>query len=138
MTVTVTKEYVTETAHRLRDYEGLCKHLHGHSYRWQVTAESEQGLDDRGIAVDFKELKAAMVAVLEPWDHALLLRSDDPLAKHGPLVAAPRVHVFKTNPTAEHLAAVAGAEIQARLPQGVRVTEVKVWETSTSFATWRP
>lgn len=143
MTVCVTKQYRTETAHRLREYRGLCRHLHGHSYLWEVTAESETGLDSLGIAVDFKDLKAAMVEVLEPWDHATLLREDDPLLQGGVLDddenrAPGRVHVFETNPTAEHLAAVAGERIQAMLPAGVRLTEVRCWETSTSFATWRP
>lgn len=135
--LTVTKQYRTETAHRLRDYDGLCRHLHGHSYLWQVTATAE-GVDDRGILVDFKELKAAMVKVLEPFDHALLLRKDDPLYNWAAVNDDfSRVHVFDVNPTAEHLATVAAEGIQSLLPEGVRVTEVKVWETSTSFATWR-
>jgi 6-pyruvoyltetrahydropterin/6-carboxytetrahydropterin synthase len=135
--LTVTKQYRTETAHRLRDYDGLCRHLHGHSYLWEVTATAD-GVDNRGILVDFKELKGAMVTVLEPFDHALLLRKDDPLIQLGNGIDDfSRVHLFEENPTAENLACIAANAINDELPDGVRVTEVKVWETSTSFATWR-
>jgi 6-pyruvoyltetrahydropterin/6-carboxytetrahydropterin synthase len=136
MSISVTKEYRTETAHRLREYEGKCRYLHGHSYLWQVTAESDTGLDHRGIAVDFKDLKAAMVAVLEPFDHALVLRGDDPLAT-DPMLEGEPVWLVPDNPTAENFAAWAASWIQEHLPEGIRVTEVKVWETATSFATWR-
>ena len=137
MSITVTKEYRTETAHRLREYNGKCRHLHGHSYLWRVTAVSLTGLDSRGIAVDFKDLKAAMVAVLEPLDHALCLRADDPLAGDPELSGEP-VWLWDENPTAETFATWAARRIQEKLPDGVLVTEVQVWETPTSFATWRP
>jgi len=42
----ITKQYRTETAHRLMNYDGKCSHLHGHSYLWEVTAEC----DDNDLA----------------------------------------------------------------------------------------
>ena len=143
----VTKQYRTETGHRLDDYDGKCSHLHGHSYLWEVTVQAEN-LTPNGMVTDFKNLKAAMKEVLEPFDHAMVLSIHDPLvvlrsttelmelfiATNG---ANPRLILFPVNPTAENFAAFAADEIQRLIWEtGVTVTRVRVWETVTSFADW--
>ena len=145
MTISITKELRTETAHRLLQYDGRCAHLHGHSYLWQVTATASS-LDGRGMIADFKDLKAAMNAVLDPLDHALVLWDKDPVlpilrgvpASNG---APPRLIVMSFNPTAEQFAAWAAASIQRvidpHLNPSITITEVTVWETATSFARWQ-
>ena len=142
----VTKQYRTETGHRLSNYNGKCSHFHGHSYLWEVTVESEK-LSDNGMVVDFKDLKKAMIQVLEPLDHAMVLSLQDPLvlektvndlndifvATNG---ANPRLILWHNNPTAESFAQWAAIEIQTLLPIGVTITKVRVWETVNSFADW--
>jgi len=145
---TVTKELRTETAHRLTNYNGRCAHLHGHSYLWVVTATSP-GMDDKGMVVDFKDLKKAMEEVLDPLDHCLVLAPDDPLVKKNGILGAkhlfvstngesPRLRVWHENPTAESFAEWAFNEISALLPENVSLTKVYVWETATSFAGYKP
>jgi 6-pyruvoyltetrahydropterin/6-carboxytetrahydropterin synthase len=119
--VTVTKQYRTETAHRLLGYAGGCRFLHGHSYLWEVTAQAPVD-PDSGLSVDFKDLKAAMTAVLEPMDHAVVLHQDDVLAQAiigdaAALGAAAgrRIHLWPFNPTAENMAVWAGHNIQGHL-----------------------
>lgn len=153
--ITVTKQMRTETGHRLMDYDGRCSHLHGHSYLWEVTA-SASALSPNGMIVDFKDLKEAMMAVIDPLDHALILRDDDPMlpalgtpserkvklrdwlmATNGD---SPRLFLWKENPTAENMAAWAAKWLQGHLDGKqdiIEVTSVKVWETATSFAEWR-
>lgn len=142
--LTVTKELRTETAHRLMDYDGRCSHMHGHSYLWQVTATGPE-LTPNGMVVDFKDLKRAMNTVLDPLDHALVLRNDDPLIRDDippqKLFAAtngkePRMFLWPINPTAENFAAWAARDIQKLLPEGITVTCIRVWETATSYAEW--
>lgn len=142
----VTKQYRTETGHRLNDYDGKCSHLHGHSYLWEVTVDAEN-LSENGMVIDFSDLKRAMVQVLEPLDHAMILHYKDPLvldntpetlqkvfrATNG---AHPRLHIWPKNPTAENFADWASMEIQRLLPIGKTVVQVKVWETVNSCATW--
>jgi 6-pyruvoyltetrahydropterin/6-carboxytetrahydropterin synthase len=140
--VTIAKQYRTETAHRILGYDGGCRFLHGHSYLWEVTADAPIGAD--GLSVDFKDLKAAMVEVLEPLDHAVVLHRDDVsaqaiVADAEALGAEPgrRVHLWPVNPTAENMAVWAGREIQRRLanaPKSPQVVSVRVHETATSFA----
>jgi len=141
----VTKQYRTETGHRLMDYDGLCAHNHGHSYLWEVTATTDE-LSEKGMVVDFKDLKAAMEHVLKPFDHASVYRHDDPIADY--MLAVPstnmdmqRVMVFEWNPTAENFSKYAFEQIQRYLGQeradgavSIYVVNVRVWETATSFA----
>ena len=137
----ITKQLRTETGHRLVNYDGRCAHLHGHSYLWEVTAQSSTGLDDKNMVMDFKDLKKAMHAALDPLDHALLLAPTDPLwalaeayvpihrqahALEGGLQIldvllratngdAPRLIKWHDNPTAESMALWALKEIQIAL-----------------------
>lgn len=136
----ITKVMETETGHRLLNYDGKCSHLHGHSYRWEVTVWAET-LDERGMVADFKELKEAMKEVIEPLDHAMVLNERDPALHVLTAMAATngqtqRVLGVPFNPTAEHFAAWSARRIQAELPAGVFVVRVRVWETSNSHATW--
>lgn len=145
MTISITKEMRTETAHRLVNYDGRCAHLHGHSYLWRVTATAP-ALDRRGMVADFKDLKRVMNEILDPLDHALVLGERDPVlpvlrnvpASNG---QAPRLIVLPFNPTAENFAQWAASNIQLlldpHLNPSVTITEVTVWETATSFATWQ-
>lgn len=146
---TVTKIMWTETAHRLVNYQGKCAHLHGHSYRWEVSASGP--LDERGMVLDFADLKDTMEQVIGPLDHALVLYEEDPILKGIPSWEGvldlfrstngddPRLHIMGFNPTAEELAAWAGEEMQDVLPMGgVTITEIKLWETAKSFVVWRP
>lgn len=142
----VTKQYRTETGHRLNNYDGKCSHVHGHSYLWEVTVKSEW-LDPCGMVIDFKHLKTAMVDVLEPLDHAMVFHIDDPFVKSNTTEelnvlfratngAQPRLFIWPVNPTAENFAGWAAAEIQKALYPGITVTRVNVWETVNSCATW--
>ena len=147
---TVTKQYRAEIAHRLINYEGKCAHLHGHSYLFEATATALD-LDDRGMIVDFKDLKHAMKEVLEPYDHACVLHIDDPmctgLLSYGSSVyhalkatngESGRLHLWAMNPTAEAMAKAFADEINTILAPTTWLTKFVVWETATSHATWTP
>ena len=72
----VTKEITVSTAHLLSFHEGLCKNLHGHNYRIQITVEGKQKEDCKSsnrMVLDFRHLKAAMKEVIEDnFDHAII------------------------------------------------------------------
>jgi len=136
----ITKQYRTETGHRLMDYDGKCSHAHGHSYLWEVTVGAEE-LDGKGMVADFKDVKAAMVMVLEPLDHAFVLRDDDPLLYSMQAADATNgeqqnVLGVPFNPTAENFARWAACQLQVRMLPGIHVERVRVWETATSYAEW--
>ena len=133
--ITVTKEFRTETAHRLANHPGACKFIHGHSYRYEVTVGTNS---ECNMVIDFKDLKQIMEKVIGPWDHALLLATSDPLLKE--LLPFTKVIEVSWIPTAENMAQSIAICIDRYLyandPTLILVS-VKIWETATSYAEWR-
>ena len=118
--------------HRLLNYPGKCQHLHGHNARAVITLERDS-LDGRGMVEDFSELKRLVWAWLDSEiDHTLLLHKDDPIL---PLLqdSGERVMVMEENPTAEVLARMIYEYVAAK---GFPVTDVTLWETETSYASY--
>ncbi len=75
--IRLTKEFSFETAHALGEYDGLCRNIHGHSYRLFVTvAGTPSDRDDdpkKGMVMDFGDLKRIVRRlIVEPFDHALV------------------------------------------------------------------
>ncbi len=115
------------------NYEGACRHLHGHNGKVEVELQREE-LDERGMVVDFSDIRT----VIKDWidqtlDHTMLLRKDDPLI---PLLKEKkeRFYVMNENPTAESIAKLIYDYARSKkLP----VTRVTLWETESSFATYK-
>ena len=59
--IRVTKFYDFEMAHALWNYDGLCKNIHGHSYKLFVTVIGEpinnENDNKNGMVIDFSDLK---------------------------------------------------------------------------------
>ncbi len=107
-------------AHRLNGYNGKCEALHGHTYGLDVYIQTDE-LDDIGLAVDFKELKENIDALLDNYDHHLLNE----------------IPPFdKINPSAENMAKVFFQEIKKIVPNGVKVNRVTVWESQDAGASY--
>ncbi len=129
----VTKEIYFCYGHRLMDYDGACRHLHGHNGRVEVELEREK-LDKRGMVVDFSEIRN----VIKNWidntlDHTMLLKKNDPLI---PILKqkGERFYLMDENPTAESIAKLIYDFTRSK---GLPVTRVTLWETESSFATYR-
>ena len=128
----VTKKIEFCYGHRLLDYDGICKHPHGHNAVAEIEVRSGS-LDNRNMVCDFSDIKR----IVKGWvdrelDHKMILREDDPLV--GPLkqLGEP-VFVVQSNPTVEHIAKLLYDYTHS---QGFPVVRVTVWETPTSFATF--
>ena len=129
----VTKTLEFSYGHRLLNYEGKCRHLHGHNGVLEVDVASDT-LDHRGMVVDFGDVRDVVKTwVDEQLDHRMLLCKDDPLA---PLLAGTGepLYLMDENPTAENIAKHIYEEVQR---QGLTVSEVRLWETSTGYVTYR-
>jgi 6-pyruvoyltetrahydropterin/6-carboxytetrahydropterin synthase len=129
----VTKEIHFCYGHRLLNYAGKCKNLHGHNGKAVVTLEAP-ALDRLGMVVDFSEIKR----VLKTWiddtlDHKMLLHRDDPILPELRRQGEPVV-VLDVNPTAENIAKLI---FDHAVENGLAVVEVILWETDNSFATYR-
>ena len=118
--------------HRLLNYDGKCKYLHGHNGRAIISLESES-LDDRGMVIDFSDIKK----VVSQWiddnlDHRMILQRADPIVPILREMNEP-MYLIDTNPTAENIARLIFDYAKS---QGFPVTQVKLWETEDCFAAY--
>ena len=119
----VTIEETFAAGHALRNYRGKCENVHGHNYRCQVSIQGAK-LDEIGLLVDFVELKRVVHGVLDRMDHQWLNEF-------------PPFNVI--NPSAENMAKFIYDEVSSGLQtKDVRVAAVRLWETDTASATYRP
>ena len=119
--------------HRLLNYSGKCRHLHGHNGRAVIVLEGEQ-LDARGMLVDFAEIKNSLRAWIDvELDHRMILCENDPALPLLKQLNEP-VHVIPENPTAENIARLIYNYARR---QGFPIVEVSLWESANSCATFR-
>ena len=119
--------------HRLLNYEGKCRHLHGHNGKAVIMLEAEH-LDAQGMVVDFSRLKRVVGGWIdEALDHKMLLHRDDPVLAFLRAQGEP-VFVMDVNPTAENIARLIYNYAAAR---GFPVVEVQLWETDACQASYR-
>lgn len=118
--------------HRLLNYEGKCKFLHGHNGKAEILLRSKT-LDLRGMVVDFGNVKNLVGNFInERLDHKMLLCKKDPLVPELKKMGEP-CFLMDENPTAENIAKLIFLYARGKkLP----VVSVKLWETDTSFAVY--
>lgn len=130
----VTQEIDFCYGHRLLNYAGKCRHLHGHNARAVIVMEGS-ALDERGMLVDFSEIKKSLREWIDAeLDHRMILCEGDPALPSLQDLDEP-MYVIPVNPTAENIARLI---FERAHQQGFPVVEVSLWETPKSFATYRP
>ena len=121
--ITVEKDFAA--AHRLREYDGNCEHLHGHNWKVEMTLGAHE-LNELGLAIDFRIAKKLLKDALDVFDHKYL--NDLELFE-------------KVNPSCELIARaifdhVTGALRNDDSLTAVFVSRVQVWESRGSSVTY--
>lgn len=113
--------------HSLRNYKGKCENIHGHNYRVEIVFAGPE-VDETGLLVDFVDVKRAMMKSISYLDHQFI--NDMP-------------PFDVVNPSAENMARFFHDEMMkeknewmGKVP--VSIQSVKVWETDTCTAVYRP
>ena len=138
--IRITKAFKFEMAHALYGYDGLCKNIHGHSYRIWVTIRGEIKNEKRhkkdGMVMDFDVLKKIIKQeIIEKYDHSLVLNVNSPHAEID-LSSFEKVFYLPFQPTSENLVNDFAKLIKSNLPENVELLKVVLSETATSFAEW--
>jgi 6-pyruvoyltetrahydropterin/6-carboxytetrahydropterin synthase len=119
--------------HRLLNYDGKCKFLHGHNGRAIITIESAE-LDERGMVLDFTDIKRFVSLWIDQnLDHRMLLHKSDPYVPILQGLGEP-LFLMDENPTAENIAKLIHTFAASR---GFPVVETQLWETPHCFAKYR-
>jgi 6-pyruvoyltetrahydropterin/6-carboxytetrahydropterin synthase len=139
-TIRVNKEFNFEMAHALHNYDGLCKNIHGHSYKLFVClkgqALKQKGHPKDGMLIDFKDLKKIVQEhIVSPFDHALVLNSDDELNTTR-IKDFSKTIVLDFQPTCENLCIYFAELLSTKFKKGVQLTYLKLYETESSYCEW--
>ena len=128
----VTKRLDFCYGHRLLDYDGICRHPHGHNAVVEIEIRTDT-LDRRNMVADFSDIKGVMKGWIDrELDHKMILRADDPLTRVLQEMGEP-IFVLDSNPTVERIARLI---FDVAREQGLPVARITVWETPTSWATY--
>jgi 6-pyruvoyltetrahydropterin/6-carboxytetrahydropterin synthase len=100
-----------QAAHYLKEYQGKCEQIHGHTFQIEVQVEVKE-LDKSGIGIDFTLIKKKLSEILP--DHALLNE------------------VYDFNPSAENLSRHFFFILKKFFP----VKKVTIWESEDASATY--
>ena len=140
--VRVSKEFNFEMAHALWNYDGLCRHIHGHSYKLLISIIGEpisgSSSPKLGMVMDFGDLKALVKGpIVDFFDHALVInREAEKHIPEEPNEMYEKVHLVDFQPTCENLVIYIAEKVKALLPAGIGLFSVKLYETATSYAEW--
>ena len=141
--IRLTKEFTFESAHALDGYDGLCREIHGHSYRLFVTIKgepvSEEDNPQLGMVMDFGDLKRIVNReIVERLDHSFVLRNSEQNVELQAVLGAKfqKIVVVDYQPTCENMLADFAARLQKALPSSVELFSLRLHETATSFAEW--
>lgn len=140
--IRVTKLFHFEMAHSLHNYDGLCKHIHGHSYKMEVTLigepENKPNAIKDGMVIDFGDLKRIVKKnVVDCFDHSYMVPSSYDKTHLAFLKkTTERLIVVNFQPTAENILVYIVKILQQHLPSHVDLYSIRLSETATSYAEW--
>lgn len=139
--IQVTKIFRFEMAHAINGYEGACKNIHGHTYVLHVTItrnnDEDTFIPPPGFVFDFKELKRIVKdSVIKKLDHSLVL-STDYLAVNPAFSVAENIQIWEVEPSAENILIHIKKWIEVILPSEVLLENLKLYETTDSYAEWK-
>lgn len=127
-----------DSAHFLKDYEGKCSNIHGH--RWTVEIEVgaetlESDTQNRGMVVDFSNLKKDLREIADHFDHSLIMETGSLRQATEDALIAENLRIVKVDfrPTAENFAKYIYDEMTSR---GYKVIEASVYETPNNVASY--
>ncbi len=140
--IRVTRFFEFEMAHALWNYDGLCRNIHGHSYKLYITVMGEPVNNEEhpknGMVIDFGDLKKMVKQeIVDPLDHSLMVFEKAPHEKLLELRSMyERHHLVHFQPTCENMVVYIAEKISPLLPKEIILKNVKLFETANSSAEW--
>lgn len=141
--IRITKEFKFETGHALYGYDGLCRNVHGHSYKLSVTVIGTPIKDSEnvkfGMVMDFSDLKEIVnETIVKPFDHATVLNVNSPHRELADVMEQRGHKIQRVNyqPTSERMIIDFAEKIKTQLPNHLSLHHLKLRETESSYAEW--
>ena len=129
----IAKEFRWEMGHRLPEHLGLCKNIHGHSYK--MLAEFDGDLDEQGMIIDYYDVEKIINPIIEKLDHAFMVNKNDKVVLEFLEKMKSKKVVVDFQSTAENICVYLINEIKkTSLSSNVREIKVRVYETAHDYA----
>jgi 6-pyruvoyltetrahydropterin/6-carboxytetrahydropterin synthase len=129
----IAKEFRWEMGHRLPEHFGLCKNIHGHSYKMIVEFEGE--LDKNQMVIDYYDVEKIINPVIEKLDHSFMVNKDDKIVLEFLEKMSSKKVVVESLATAENICLYLLDEIKkCSLPSNISSVKVRVYETQFDYA----
>ena len=107
-----------DSAHYLRDYNGKCASLHGHTWNVEIVLCGETD-NKSGMLLDFNIVKKLLNQETDKFDHKVINE----------------IPPFdEKNPTAENLAKEFYCNLTKAMPANIKLLSVKIWESPNAWA----
>lgn len=138
--IRITKAFNFEMAHALKDHDGACRNIHGHTYELFVTIigepKDEDGHPANGMIMDFKALKDIVNQhIVKLYDHAFVVSERSPWATDKGAQSC-KLIVLPFEPTSENLVGEYARILNEVLPSDVKLHSLRLRETTTAYAEW--
>lgn len=129
----IAKEFRWEMGHRLPEHFGLCKNIHGHSYKMLVEFEGELNKDQ--MVIDYYDVEKIINPIIQKLDHAFMVNNDDKVVLEFLEKMNSKKVVVDFDATAENICKYLLNEItKFSLPENVHSLKVRVYETPFEYA----
>ena len=132
--ISIAKEFRWEMGHRLPFHRGLCKNIHGHSYRLRVEICGE--VDENGMVLDYYELKSIVQPTIDRLDHSFICDQTDTVMmeffKNNPM----KIVVVPFSTTAEHIVGYLLDDLREKFNRidNIATITLRLYETEQAFA----
>lgn len=113
-------------AHYLKDYDGPCSRLHGHTWHIEATFRGDR-LDGKGMLLDFRAVKNKIKVIVDELDHNTLNEVE------------PFCGGSENNPTVENLARYIYYRLKDACDghgKAAQISRVRVWESPDTSAAY--
>jgi 6-pyruvoyltetrahydropterin/6-carboxytetrahydropterin synthase len=129
----IAKEFRWEMGHRLPEHFGLCKNIHGHSYKMIVEFEGE--LDKNQMVIDYYDVEKIINPVIEKLDHSFMVNKNDKIVLELLDKMNSKKVVVDFNSTVENICTFLLSKIKgSSLPSNISSITVRVYETQFDYA----
>ena len=129
----IAKEFYWEMGHRLPDHFGLCKNIHGHSYKMILTVEGQ--MNEQQMVIDYYDLEKIINPIIQEFDHSFMVNKNDKIViEFLNQINSKKVEV-DFDATVENICLFMLNKIKdASLPKNIRAITVRVYETKFDYA----
>lgn len=132
--INIIKKYHFYAAHRNELIDDKCKHLHGHTYKLEVTIQFEGADKHDGVTMLFSDIDKFIDPIIKRFDHSTLIHEKDPLLTYlqqyeRDFEQSLNLHALPYPTSAENLATTLLAIIRKT---GLNAVQILLAETESS------